>query len=408
MFQRNHQDLYQTILISVDNSEHSRYAEELGLIFGKALNAKITGLHVYSGMFHQFRFKILEEHLPNKYQKEEVLDYQRKIHSVLIERGLELISLEYMKHLNDACHQSGILFEEKLVDGKNSDAIIEQANTHDIVMMGALGIGSVPGFSTLGSNTRRVLQSVDSDVFIVRKKCDIKNIIVGIDGSDYSFKVLEHAAQLATHFDAKLHVFSCYNPGLHRVVFQSLANVLSDEAGKVFKFREQEQLHNQVIDHSLENLYQEHLEKSRIITEQYHVPVSTELLKGKPYIKLNEKATEIDADLLIVGRFGMHRGQKERIGSNAERTVELAKTNVLVVSLEKNNRTHNSASDSYQNINEHMEKLIWNDDAKKRLENIPSFARPMAILAIERYAREKGINLITPDIMRAARGRYEQ
>ncbi len=57
---------YKNILISVDNSEDSRSAETIGVSLGKLLNAKITGLHAYSGMFHQFRFKILEEHLPDK------------------------------------------------------------------------------------------------------------------------------------------------------------------------------------------------------------------------------------------------------------------------------------------------------------------------------------------------------
>jgi hypothetical protein len=47
--------------------------------------------------------------------------------------------------------------------------------------------------------------------------------------------------------------------------------------------------------------------------------------------------------------------------------------------------------------------LLWSDDAKKRLENVPKFARPMAVMAIERYAKEHKITTITPDVMNAAR-----
>jgi len=34
---------------------------------------------------------------------------------------------------------------------------------------------------------------------------------------------------------------------------------------------------------------------------------------------------------------------------------------------------------------------------------VPSFARPMAMLSIERYARENGLTTITPEVMEQAR-----
>ena len=400
-------DFYKNILVSVDNSDHSRCAERLGLMIGKASQAKITGLHVYSGTFHRFRFDALEEHLPDKYLREAVLDYQRKIHSVLINRGLELISLEYMKHLRDACQQADVFFEERLVDGKNSDSIIEQAESCDLVVMGALGIGAVPGGSKLGSNARRILHDVQKDVCITRKECELKNIFVGVDGSDYSFRTVERSAQLAKAFNSTLTILTCFDPVLHKVVFRSLADVLSEQSGRVFKFKEQELLHNQVIDSSLEKLYQGYLEKARHIALGYHVSVKTELLKGKPYAALCERLMESNADLFVVGRFGMHKGKHSRIGSTAERVAENAQTNVLLVSL-NNGVQKPSVNTESRIITETAHKtLVWNEDAKKRLENIPNFARPMAVLAIERYATEKGITVITPDVMKDARGRYE-
>ena len=397
-------DLYQDILISVDNSEHSRCAEHLGVMIGQASQAAITGLHVYSGRFHQLRFKILEEHLPDKYQKEEVLDYQRRIHSVLIERGLELISLEYMKHLKDTCAQRGVVFKEVLIDGKNSDAIIDQSASHDLVVLGALGMGAVENGTRLGSNSRRVIDTVHTDVLITRKSCDLRNIVAAIDGSDYSYKIVERAASMVKALDATLTIVTCYDPGLHRVVFKALADVLSEQAGKVFKFNEQEQLHNHVIDRSLENLYKKNLERAQQLAEPYGIAIKTELLRGKPYLMVSEKLQEMNADLCVVGRFGMHRGNYARIGSTAERIVEIAPTNVLIMSLDDGNqgRSEPSMPRAVQDIPH--DTLVWNEDAKKRLENIPKFARPMAVLAIERYAREHRITLITPEVMKEVRG----
>jgi len=400
-------NMYKKILIPVDNSEHSRCAEHLGVIIGKTSQAKITGLHVYSSQFHQLRFKLLEEHLPDKYQHEEVLDYQRRVHSVLIDRGLELISLEYMKHMKDACVQQGIIFKEELIDGKNADVIIDLAASHDLVILGALGMGAVSNGTRLGSNSRRVVSTVHSDVLITRKSCELKNIVVTIDGSNYSEKIVQKAAQMAKAFDATLTIMTCFDPGLHSVVFKSLTEVLSKQAGKVFKFNEQKQLHNQVIDQSLENLYIQNLEKAQKLAEPYEIALKTELLRGKPYLVISEKLRDMNADLCIVGRFGMHRGKYACIGSTAERIVEVAPTNVLVMSLD-NGVLETSAPEEPQKVMDGpYETLIWDDEAKKRLENIPVFARPMAVLAIERYAREHHINLITPEVMMEARNHYE-
>jgi nucleotide-binding universal stress UspA family protein len=401
------QAIYQNILVSVDNSEHSHYAEDVGVLLAKTGNAKLTGLHVYSGRFHRTRFKALEEHLPEKYQKGDILEYQRKIHSVLIERGLEIISYEYLKNLKESCEKNRVPFEEKLLDGKNSDVIIDQSESCDLVVMGAQGMGAVPGFSSLGSNTERVLWYVGKDVFIARKKCDFSKIFVGIDGSDYSSMALHRAVHLARMFDSKLTILSSFDPRLHPVVFKSLVSVLGDEAGKVFKFKEQEQLHTSVIDTSLEELYEEYLQKGKKIAEAEGVDVKTELLRGKPYYSLYDKTTKEEADLLIVGRLGMHAGRYETLGSNAERIARLSPTNVLVVGMKKENNLKPSEPSLSKRMHHEEEKVSWNEEAQKRLENIPSFARPMAVLAIERYAKENGIKIITPDVMKNARGRYE-
>lgn len=49
--------------------------------------------------------------------------------------------------------------------------------------------------------------------------------------------------------------------------------------------------------------------------------------------------------------------------------------------------------------------LSWSDEAKKRLEKVPSFGRGMVIKRVEQYARDKGHTLITPEIMKDVKGR---
>jgi radical SAM protein with 4Fe4S-binding SPASM domain len=48
-------------------------------------------------------------------------------------------------------------------------------------------------------------------------------------------------------------------------------------------------------------------------------------------------------------------------------------------------------------------QLTWTEEAKKRLERIPSFARGMVIKGTENYARSKGYQEITPELMKEVR-----
>jgi nucleotide-binding universal stress UspA family protein len=398
---------YRHILLALDNSDYSRFVEDAGVSLARDTKAKITGLHVYSGHFHRRRFNALEEYLPDKYQTEDLLEYQRKVHSVLIERGLEIISLEYMKKIKELTQQHQILFEEKLIDGKNCDVIIDQAASCDLVIMGAQGMGAISGFSQLGSNTRRVLRHIDKDLLIMKKQNKFQELFVGIDGSDYSLIALQRAMHIAKQFHSRLTILTSYDPSLHPVVFKSLASVLSDEAGKVFKFKDQEQLHSSVIDSSLEELYKGYLVKAKGFAERQGIIAQTELLYGKPYHSIFEKIKTVDADLVVVGRLGMHLGSYNSLGSNAERIAELVPTNVIIVGKSTIKQTAPQGTLIFQNADVQEEKIIWDEEAKKRLENIPNFARPMAVLAIERFAKEKGIKIITPKMMKEARSRYE-
>ncbi|OGL00484.1 MAG: protochlorophyllide oxidoreductase, partial [Candidatus Rokubacteria bacterium RIFCSPHIGHO2_02_FULL_69_13] len=48
--------------------------------------------------------------------------------------------------------------------------------------------------------------------------------------------------------------------------------------------------------------------------------------------------------------------------------------------------------------------MAWSGEAEARVERIPSFIRPMARKAIERYAEGKGYRTITEAVMDEARG----
>jgi len=399
--------MYRHIAVAVDNSADASHAEAGAVALARAApGAEITGYHVYSGIFHGLRFQALETYLPEEYRTAETLEYQRRIHSVLIGRGLEVISSEYLKRLREACGSGQIPFREVLSDGKRSDLLCGATAEHDLMVMGAQGIGRIDGAGGLGSTTERVLRDASCDLLVTRAPFSARKILVGIDGSAESFAALGRAIDLGKVSGAELTLLAAVNPALHREVFRLLSGVLSREAGEVFRFREQEDLHNRIIDVSLSDLYRGHLQRGVLQAAEAGLPCRTVLGEGPAWHALCTGAGKGGHDLVVVGRFGMHRGPRDRIGSNAVRVAERAPGNVLVVGAAGGAGAGSLPPQATPAVDASPgAALHWDDEAKEKIGRIPSFARPMALLAIERYAREQGIDRITPAVMDAARRR---
>ncbi|MEK7880244.1 MAG: PCP reductase family protein [candidate division NC10 bacterium] len=51
------------------------------------------------------------------------------------------------------------------------------------------------------------------------------------------------------------------------------------------------------------------------------------------------------------------------------------------------------------------EGLVWTEAAEGRLQRLPPIARPMARMALARYARERGVATVTPELMDEYRAR---
>ena len=79
---------------------------------------------------------------------------------------------------------------------------------------------------------------------------------------------------------------SAFDPYFHYAAFHSISGVLNEEAGKVFRFKEQEKLHEEIIDSGLAKIYQSHLDISREIAQAEQTDVKTTLLDGKAFEKI--------------------------------------------------------------------------------------------------------------------------
>ena len=390
--------MFKKIYVPVDNSEYSNQAIEMALALAKPWNATIVGSHVYAAKMHDYRFKQMEYTLPEEYQDENELARQRKIHDSLITMGLQLISESYLDVLQRRCQEVGLAYERKTFDGKHYKVLVEDIaqSDYDLVIMGALGIGAVKD-SLIGSVCERVTRRVQRDVLVIKHLADPvacgETIVVGIDGSPQCFDGLKTAIELSKAFHKPIEVVSVYDPFLHYVAFNGIVDVLSEQASKVFRFKEQEQLHEEIIDTGLAKIYQSHLEVAREIARADGVDVQLTLLPGKAFEKLLQHVRKVKPWMLILGRIGIHSQPGEMdLGSNTENLLRLAPCHVLL-----------SSGTYVPPIDLRAEESInWSREAEERMQRVPPLVKGIARTAILRFAMERGHSVVTSDVIEQA------
>lgn len=391
---------YRKILVPVDNSDHSNAAVDVAVRLAAAGPAELTGCHVYAARMHDVRFKQMEYTLPEEYQQEQELDRQRRIHDSLITRGLQLISDSYLDVMKARTDAAGLPMTYKTMDGKNWECLVEDiaASDYDLVVMGALGMGAVKD-SQLGSVSERVARRVRVDTLIVRSAHPFAEdapgrILVGVDGSPESFAGLRTAIELARVFGKCVEAVAVYDPYLHYAVFNGIVDVLSAEASKVFRFREQEQLHEEIIDTGLAKIYQSHLRVAESLARDAGVELKATLLDGKAFKKILQHARQDPPWLLVLGRIGVHSGPEMDIGSNTENLLRMAPCSVLLSS-----RTYVPPVDVQAEAS-----VSWTGEAERRMERIPAHFRGVARTAVCRWAMERGHSVISSELIDQAIG----
>jgi len=390
--------MYKTIYIPVDNSDHSNMAVDLGVRLAKQFGSKVVGSHVYAAKMHDKRFKQMEAGLPEEYHDEKELDRQRQIHDSLITRGLQIITDSYLDYIDKKCSEANLPLERRSLEGRNWKVLAEDINTssYDLTIMGSLGVGAVKD-SVIGSNTERVLRRVkSSDMFIIKdlKPMNGGKIVVAVDGSPYSFGGLKTGLALGKALNKPVEAISAFDPYFHYAAFHSISGVLSEEAGKVFRFKEQEKLHEEVIDSGLAKIYQSHLDISREVAQEDDTDIKTTLLDGKAFEKVLQYVRKEQPWLLIVGRIGVHSDDDMDIGSNTENLLRAAPCNILV-----SNKKFVPPIDTQAEYT-----MAWTEEALLRMEKVPVFARGVAKTAIHRYAIEKGHTIISNSVVEDAVG----
>ena len=433
--------MYREVFVPVDNSRESDWAVDRAIELCARFGGRITGSHVYAARLHDIRFRQLEIGLPAQFQEPAEIRRQRKIHDKLIEKGLQLISDSFLDQLHRRCTEAGVTITRQLLEGINYEEIINEANRgsgrlpsligfdpniahnydgsdkqrtdvklgengrllaedeeqedklagtsgreYDLVAIGAHGLGRQER-SRLGGVVARALRGIEKDALIIRDEQPLEGgkWLVGVDGSAYAYKGLRIALEMAREYGAKVYIASAFDVQYHHVVFHNIKDVLSVQASKVFKFEEQEELHNNIIDKGLLRLCKANIKRAEVMASEFpDVEIETQVLIGKPFDALLKWAEEIDPSLIVVARHGSHRIEGTDLGSQADNLVHLSDANVLLIGTEQ------VRPEEIPWIEEDGEAgLEWAPEAEVRILRVPPFALGIARKAVEEFVLER-------------------
>ncbi len=374
------------ILVALDQSDYANNAMRQAV---RLAHGTVTGIHAYAARLHDRRFKQMEGGLPERYQRESEMEHQREVHEDLIGMGLGLISDSYHDAAEAVANKAGVPFARLSPEGKNYTCLLNAMaeQTHDVLFIGALGLGAVAG-STIGTVCERVVRRANIDVFVAKdRRRDIGDgpLVVAMDGSPKSFGALMTAIEIGKNLDVPIHVVAAYDPYYHYVAFNKISTVLDEEAGKVFRFKEQEQLHEELIDDGIAKIYQAHLNVAETVAGDAGVKVVCELVAGKPYQAIRKYVEKVGASTLFVGKTGVHADDGLDIGGNTENLLRMVSCHVWIGQVE-----HFPPSDVVAE-----ETIMWSDEASEMINRAPEFVRGIARTGVIRQAQKEGHTFIT-------------
>lgn len=388
------------ILVALDASDHANRAVAEAARLAASAGGTVTGIHAYAAKLHDRRFRQMEGGLPERYREENELERQRKVHDSLITRGLGIIGDSYHDAAEQVCSAAAVPYQRLSPEGKNYRRIVETAESgaHDVLVLGALGLAAGDG-DAIGSVCGRVTRRSTIDVLVVRdrhRSLGDGPLVVGIDGSQRSYGALRVAIDIGRRLGAPVHAVAAYDPYFHYVAFRRIAGVLSEDAGRVFRFKEQEKLHEEIIDDGLAKIYASHLEVARAVAREDGVEIATALVDGKPYRAIARYLGEVGASLLLVGKTGIHADAELDIGGNTENLLRIAPCHVWI-----GTTTHTPQPDAVA-----RETIVWSAEAEQRIARVPETVRDMVRMVIVRSAQEQGHTVITSALIDQATARF--
>ena len=145
----------------------------------------------------------------------------------------------------------------------------------------------------------------------------IEKILVGIDGSENSYKALNYAIDLAQKYNASLIILNI----LQIPVFGTPQEPLEVSAATTS------------IINDLRKTHENTLNKAKEIAQKTNpkIKINAIMKEGNPASQITSTADEEKADLIVIGHTGQGRLKELFLGTTSERVAHTAKCAVLII-----------------------------------------------------------------------------
>ena len=144
--------MYKKILMPTDGSAASQKAIGQGLELARLSGAQVTFLYVLENV--SYSLWISPESLP---------------YGLELMEDLKRVGQEALQKAAELAQAAGVPYEAKLVEGRPVEAILAEAEDHDLIVMGTHGRSGLDRFM-LGSVTEAVLHRSEKPVLVLRNK----------------------------------------------------------------------------------------------------------------------------------------------------------------------------------------------------------------------------------------------
>lgn len=274
------------ILVAVDGTYSCLRAMEIAAVIAKKFSSKITVVHVISHDFMHPELKANHQ-LPELVLNE--LDKSHKETGIRILRGAE----EFFK-------EEQIEISSELVKAQDpAEKILEMIEDggYDLLILGNLSDVQTKHF-TLGHVAKKISLHANVPVLIVKRKTEVRKLLVAVDGSANADKALEYAIQFSRPFKAIITLLHVEETG-------SVKQKGVKTAG----------------EHILANAAAKH----------WQLSYNSRLDNGEPAETILKVANQENHDLIVIGSRGLGSVKRFLLGSVSAEVSMHAQCSVLII-----------------------------------------------------------------------------
>lgn len=210
---------FQNILVPIDGSLQSRISQEMAVFISKLFRSQVTVMHVVPNelLTPGQSYTQRENYMPISTatgQFPRTLSLPKTRENAFPEEVIREVTEQYRDNGKNLLNVSASLFakegisvKEKLLEGADvAETIVTEAEAgkYDLIIMGNSADEENELDLHLGSVAKKVSLTVKTSILIVRRKTEVKKILIPVDGSTKDEEAIQKACLIAKAAGSKI------------------------------------------------------------------------------------------------------------------------------------------------------------------------------------------------------------